>query len=45
MRHPNRDPPMFLFQFLLKTVLLGFLTKVLGRFLPLVLRAFRLIFR
>jgi len=36
---------MFVLRFLFQTVLLGFITKILGRFLPIVLRVFRLIFR
>jgi hypothetical protein len=34
-----------LLRFLFKTVLLGFITKILGRFLPIILRAFRLVTR
>jgi hypothetical protein len=36
---------MLVLRFLFKTVLLGFVTKLLGRYLPIILRAFRLIFR
>jgi hypothetical protein len=36
---------MLVLRFLFQTVLLGFVTKLLGRYLPIVLRAFRLIFR
>jgi hypothetical protein len=36
---------MFVLRFLFKTVLLGFITKILGRYLPIILRAFRLIAR
>jgi hypothetical protein len=31
-----------LLRFLFRTVLLGFITKILGRYLPLILRSFRL---
>ena len=36
---------MFLLRFLLNTVLLGFVTKALGRFFPILLRFLRLIKR
>jgi hypothetical protein len=34
---------MLLLRFILKTVLLGFIAKVLGRFFPVLLRILRLI--
>jgi hypothetical protein len=36
---------MLVLRFLFKTVLLGVITKVLGRYLPIILRGFRLILR
>lgn len=36
---------LFLFRFIFKTVLLGLVTKALGRFFPIVLRLFRMLWR
>jgi len=36
---------MIVLRYLLKSVVLGLVTKLLGRFLPVVLRVLRLIFR
>lgn len=36
---------MLVLRFLFRTVLLSFVVKILGRFFPIILRTFRLIFR